>query len=71
MAKLLISYGARVDDEDECGAPPLFDAADGNAPEVAELLIAHGANVRATDADGRTALHAAAGEATRMRWPCC
>ena len=43
------------------GEVPLHFAARSDDCEMAELLIAHGANVKAPAADGGTALHAAAG----------
>ncbi len=57
MAELLISHRAQVNGTGQAG--PLHAAAFYNRPEVAQLLIQHGADIEQTDANGETPLHRA------------
>jgi hypothetical protein len=73
----LIEQGADVDAPVECdgceekGHTPLHEA-QRRVREAVELLLAHGASVDATDARGRSALHAAAAERfTEAAWLLC
>ena len=54
-AKTLLEHGANVEATDNQGWTPLFAAADRNVKEVAELLLAHGANPSVQDKNGRHA----------------
>lgn len=54
LVKLLLDHGATI------GATFLSTAADRGDVNIAEILIAHGADVNAKDSGGNTALHAAA-----------
>lgn len=54
LVKLLLKHGATIK------VSYLASAADRGDVEIAEILIAHGADVNATNADGSTALHNAA-----------
>ena len=57
VARLLLDHGADLEDRTNVsGATPLILAAEENRVAVAELLIAHGADVSITDRDGFTAL---------------
>ncbi|XP_076684322.1 uncharacterized protein LOC143377176 [Andrena cerasifolii] len=57
IAKLLVSYGAGVNAQDETGKTPIFYAVEKNCREIVKLLLRHGANVNTRDKHGRTALH--------------
>lgn len=64
LAKLLINAGANLNQRPDNGEPLFIRAAyvswAGQAPELVELLLAHGANVHARTAyGGQTALHSA------------
>jgi len=57
---MLLASGAKVDANEPILGTPLKAAALKGNEEVAALLIAHGADVRASSGDGTTPLHAAA-----------
>jgi ankyrin repeat protein len=57
VVKLLISYGADVNAQDETGKPPIFYAVQNDDLKIIEVLLEHGANINARDEHGRTALH--------------
>jgi ankyrin repeat protein len=60
VAILLVNHGARVEGKHSTsGESPLRMAAKDGLIELAKLLIAHGAEVEATDNAGNTALHCA------------
>lgn len=56
IAAALIEAGADMDASDPYGVTPLLFAAISGSPETIRLLLKSGANVKARDADGRTAL---------------
>lgn len=56
IAAALIQAGAEIDAQDPYGVTPLLFAAISGAPETIRMLLKSGANVKARDADGRTAL---------------
>lgn len=62
MARLLLSFGAKVDgvDPEELQDTPLLAASSLHADQVALLLIDAGANIHHRGCDGATALHWAA-----------
>ncbi|GAC1455981.1 MAG: ankyrin repeat domain-containing protein [Ktedonobacterales bacterium] len=59
---VLLNYGAHVDvrAHNGLGSTPLLRAVIGQQMDVVELLIAHGADINATDTSGSTPLHKAA-----------
>ena len=56
VAQGLLGAGADVNAKDEWEYTPLLLAAFWNKPEIAKVLLAHGAQVNARTNDGRTAL---------------
>jgi ankyrin repeat protein len=56
VAAALIRAGAAINDQDPYGVTPLLFAAISGSPETVRMLLKNGANVKAKDADGRTAL---------------
>ncbi len=56
VAAALIRAGAEIDVQDPYGVTPLLFAAISGSPETIRRLLKNGANVKAKDADGRTAL---------------
>jgi receptor-interacting serine/threonine-protein kinase 4 len=72
IIRLLIDYGADVNIRGDCPEEetPLHIAAQSGRIEAAALLVSRGGDVRATYANGETALHRAAGpgEAEMVQW---
>jgi ankyrin repeat protein len=60
MAKLLIAYGAAVDARDKYGFTPLYWAISGQYFNIAQTLLAHGADGSVLDSQGKSLLHRAA-----------
>jgi ankyrin repeat protein len=56
IAAALIQAGAEIDARDPYGVTPLLFAAISGSPETIRMLLKSGANVKARDVDGRTAL---------------
>ncbi len=56
IAAALIEAGAEINSRDPYGVTPLMFAAISGSPKTMELLMSKGADVRAKDEDGRTAL---------------
>ena len=56
-ASLLLKAGAPLDQRNEQGEPPLFNALSNGDWRLAELYLQHGADASATDAKGRGACH--------------
>jgi ankyrin repeat protein len=61
VAWLLDEGGLPLEQHDGSGRTPLLAAAKGGSVEVVQLLLARGADARATDVQGRSALHLAVG----------
>ena len=59
VARLLLSYGAKVDKKDKGGNTPFQVASRGGHFEIMELLLEHGACVDSRGCNGSTALHSA------------
>lgn len=64
--RLLLKYGANVNQPDKAGRTPLMLAAEQGKTAMAELLLRSGASVNAHDNEGRTALMRAAGAENRL-----
>jgi ankyrin repeat protein len=60
MAKLLIAYGAAVDARDKYGITPLYWAISDGYFNIAQTLLAHGADGSVPDSEGKSLLHYAA-----------
>jgi len=56
IAAALIQAGAEINVQDPYGVTPLLFAAISGSPETIRMLLKSGANVKAKDSDGRTAL---------------
>jgi ankyrin repeat protein len=56
VAAALIRAGAEINVQDPYGVTPLLFAAISGSPETIRMLLKSGANVKAKDVDGRTAL---------------
>jgi ankyrin repeat protein len=56
IAAALIQAGAEINAQDPYGVTPLLFAAISGSPETIRMLLKSGANVKAKDVDGRTAL---------------
>jgi ankyrin repeat protein len=56
IAAALIQAGAEINTQDPYGVTPLLFAAISGSPETIRMLLKSGANVKAKDVDGRTAL---------------
>jgi ankyrin repeat protein len=57
VVELLLNEGANVDavnQNEHWGTTPLHAAAHANQAKIAQLLLDHGANVKAKDMEGRT-----------------
>lgn len=52
--RLLLAHGAQADAEQNGGFTPIFSAAAANRRDLAELLLAHGADPRHPSAEGKT-----------------
>ena len=57
VEKLLISYQANIEAQDEYNRTPLHRVAEDNSTDVVQLLITHQANIEARDEYNRTPLH--------------
>jgi ankyrin repeat protein len=55
VASYLVDAGAHIDDRDARGRTALMIAAEGNHPEIAKLLLAHGADPSLKDKSGKRA----------------
>jgi uncharacterized protein len=55
VVSYLVDAGARIDDRDDRGRTALMIAAEGNRPEIAKLLLAHGADPSLKDKAGKRA----------------
>ena len=60
MIKVLLNYGADIEERDEYSRTPLHHAATYNMPEIAEMLINLNAKMEARDIKNQTPLHYAA-----------
>ena len=57
FSKLLLSHGADIECTDIMSQTPLLLAAQYNSPKQVSLLLGKGANINASDSDGKTAFH--------------
>jgi cytohesin len=62
LATMLIEAGHPLEERDERGSTPLLVAIRAGALDLARLLVARGAELRARDVDGATALHLSSSE---------
>ena len=67
LVRLLLERGARVNTADDRGMTPLMIAASMDHAEVAELLLARGADASLKDKDGRSAADLAPSASLRQR----
>jgi len=60
LVRFLLGHGANVNQRGYAATTPLYQAVRKNQAAIAELLVAQGADVKAADDEGATALHYAA-----------